>query len=104
MFEKQLIEKIVYEQIPAEIIDSIIIFGSRARNEENEGSDTDIFIVTKDNIERKERFTYCKKLRRAFASILNGVDIIIEPIDEFKKFCHVAGTIENTVYMEGVRL
>lgn len=104
MFEKQLIEKVVYEQIPAEIIDSIMIFGSRAKNEENEDSDTDIFILTKDNIERKERLTYCKKIRQAFASLLNGVDVIIEPIEEYKKFCHVIGSIENTLFREGIKL
>ena len=104
MFEKKLIEKVVYEQIPAEIIDSIMVFGSRAKNEENEDSDTDIFIVTKVNMERSERFTYCKKIRLAFASVLNGVDVIIEPIEEYKKFCHVAGSIENIVFMEGVRI
>lgn len=104
MFNKELLKKVVYEQVPSEIIDSIIVFGSRARGDETPDSDTDIFIVTKTDLERKERFDFCKKIRVAFAKELNGVDVIVKPKNEFERFCNIPGALEYNVLKEGIRL
>lgn len=57
-------------------VESIILFGSRARGDFTSNSDYDFLIVTKDTFTIKEKMSISKALREALAEIYIPADII----------------------------
>ena len=47
MLKYDIIKDAVYEAIPSSIVEQIILFGSQARGDSVEGSDTDVCVIIK---------------------------------------------------------
>jgi len=105
MFDKEVIKKVVYDIIPADLIDQVIIFGSRARDEETNDSDTDICIIFKDELPREDIKRYRGNLNKIFAFDHHmPTDIIMKSNYVFNRYRGVIGGIEYEIAKDGVRL
>ena len=78
---KEIIDRIVEEISP----DKIILFGSRATDEDIDNSDYDIFILKKGISNRRKLE---QKVYHRFIGINAGIDIIIDTPERFEKLKH----------------
>ena len=97
--------KEILEEIGIEY-SSILLFGSRARNDFGEESDWDFMIIIKDRIDIKERRGLWYKVYRRFHDHFPTipVDIILKDEQSFENEKKVANTIANEVYLEGIEV
>ena len=100
-----IIKSTVYEIIPPSIIEQIIIFGSCARGDDTEDSDTDICIILLSDLDRNRIKSYRYELNKIFAiKYRMPTDIIFKISYEYKRYKDVAGAIEYAIATEGVPL
>lgn len=105
MFDKEIIKTVVYDTVPADLIEQVIVFGSRARDQENADSDTDICIIFKDELTRDDIKRYRTALNKIFAFDYNmPTDIVMKSSYTFNRYKSVIGGIENSIAREGIRL
>ena len=105
MFDGEIIKKVIYDTIPADLIEQIIIFGSRARNEENKDSDTDICIIFKDELEWDDKVRYGGVLNKTFVrNYLMDTDILMKSAYTYNRYKGVVGGIEYEISKDGVKL
>ncbi len=79
----------------------IIVFGSYARGDANEGSDLDLLVVEKDVPDKASEYL---KVHRAVGSIGVGVDVVIFSQYEFERRSQVPGTMPYWAKKEGLLL
>lgn len=97
--------KIIKDSTDSLMPDSrILLFGSRARNENTEDSDYDFLIITKNTIETQEKRNYKSILRKLLAKHKIPADILIQSEDEVKKKKRITGHIINSILTEGIYL
>lgn len=84
----------------------IIVFGSRARGNSEEGSDWDILIILKKTVDVKAKKDLWLKIYKKFHEYfpLISIDIILKDVESFEKEKTIANTISNEVYLEGVEI
>ena len=85
-------------------VDSIILFGSRARGDYKEGSDWDFFVVIDKNIFKEDMKMILRNIRRRMA--LNNIsnDIVIKSKDIYKNQKNDTGFLSYYVNKEGVNI
>ena len=76
----------------------VVLFGSYARGDADEGSDLDLLVI-EQSVENKAR-EYLK-LHRAVGSIGVGVDVLVLSRQEFDRRSQVPGTIPYWAKKEG---
>lgn len=88
------VRRIVEAAHPAKVI----LFGSRARGDEDKGSDLDLMVI-----ENREPDTYDEmvRLRKAVGSVGVGVDILVYSQAEFERRSQVPGTVLYWARKEG---
>ena len=104
MAENQIIETIKstsHEYLPDA---EVLLFGSRARKEENSDSDYDIFLVTKTNLTPKEKLTLRTKIRKALLSFGIRSDILIQSESEVAKKKKLPGHVVSRILREAILL
>lgn len=100
-----IIKNAIYNIIPAEMIDQVIIFGSNARGDNTAYSDTDICIIMKNELSRDKIKTYRYELNKIFAiKHRMPTDIIFKSSYEYNRYKNVAGAIEYAIASEGISL
>ena len=84
----------------------IIVFGSKAREDYDEGSDWDFLLVLKKPMGAKTKNNLWLKIYKRFHESfpLTSVDIILKDIESFEREKEVANTISNEVYQEGIEV
>jgi predicted nucleotidyltransferase len=70
----------------------IVLFGSYARKEADEGSDVDLLVVARTSIPPRERYA---AVRRLLADFPASFDIIVKTPEEFARWRNV---VNNIVY------
>jgi predicted nucleotidyltransferase len=85
-------------------IESIILFGSRARGDYNEDSDYDILIITKETFPIKEKMHIFNKVNDVLAKMLIPCDIIIKSHDEVDYFRDKINSVVRDAIQEGIVL
>ncbi len=83
---------------------SIILFGSRAREDFTKFSDYDILIVTDKTFEIKDKMNLSKKIREYLAIAGFDVDVIIKSDAEIQFFRDKPGSIVRSALKEGIAL
>ncbi len=78
---------------------AIYLFGSQARNEADENSDLDFFVINESNKPKRQRALEFRKIMRG--NNLYPLDIIVYTPEEFKKERTIKGTIAYSVSKEG---
>ena len=103
--DREIIRKVIYDIVPAELIEQVILFGSRARGEETADSDTDICILFKEEQTREDMKRYRIALNRVFALDYHmATDILMKSRYSYDRYKGVMGGIEYAVAQEGVAL
>ena len=76
----------------------IILFGSYARGDADEGSDLDLLVIEEDVPDKAAEYL---KLHRAIGSLGVGVDVLVFSRDEFARRSQVPGTVPYWAAKEG---
>ena len=85
-------------------VESIILFGSRARGDYNEDSDYDILIVTRETFPFKEKMKISGEIRKRLVKLRISSDIIIKSNDEIDYFRDKIGCVTREALREGIVL
>ena len=100
-----IIRETVYETMPIEAIERILIFGSTARGDAADDSDIDICIITHKELTYEEIKMYRGKMNRIFAFRHHiPTDILLKSSYELSRFGKVIGAIENEILKDGVAI
>lgn len=76
----------------------VILFGSYARGDADEGSDLDLLVVERDVTDKTREYV---KLHRAVGSLGVGVDVLVLSEDEFARRSQLPGTLPYWAAKEG---
>jgi len=105
MFNKEIIKKVIYDTVPVGLIEQVMVFGSRTRNEETADSDTDICIIVKNELPQEEMKRYRIALNKVFPfEYYMPTDVIIKSNNSYNRYKGVIGRIEHAIATEGVQL
>lgn len=96
----------IIREIASRIIPNskILLFGSRARRDNNNDSDYDFLIITKETIDIRKKRTLKSLLRKELAWFKIPADILIQSEDEINSKKEITGHIIKQVLREGVAL
>lgn len=102
MHEK--IKNIINKELLNFSIEKIILFGSRARGDNNFQSDYDIYIILNDNLDwdSKARLTDLILEKLADADIC--ADVILSNKDNYEYYKKFSDTVTHYVFEEGVEI
>lgn len=81
-----------------------MLFGSRARGDNDASSDYDFLVIVDDTVTLKDRRLLAKKIRELFAKKLIGVDILIRTKSEIKEYQKRIWSPVRNALKEGVVL
>ena len=76
----------------------ILLFGSYARGEADEGSDLDLLVIEQAVQNKADEYL---KLHRAIGELGVGVDVVVLSVDEFERRSQVPGTLPYWAKKEG---
>lgn len=82
----------------------ILLFGSRARNDNTMDSDYDFLVITKETIDIRKKRTLKSKMRKELARFKIPADILIQSEDEINLKKEITGHILKQVLREGIAL
>ena len=77
---------------------SVMLFGSYARGDADEGSDLDLLVIERDVPDKAAEYL---KLHRAIGSMGVGVDVLVMSGEEFARRSQVPGTVPYWAAKEG---
>lgn len=97
---------IIKEKVTEFLPDSkVLLFGSMARGDNGKDSDYDIMIITKNNIDLREKFLWMSKIRKTLIYALNApVDVLLNSEEEIKRKRELPGHIVRWALKEGIML
>lgn len=98
MIPEQTIRKAVERLVTAAQPSKIILFGSFARGDSDEGSDLDLLIIEPELVDRYEEMI---RLRDAIGPIGAGVDVLVCSEEEAERRAQVPGTVVYWALKEG---
>lgn len=93
------VREVVRETIP---FVRILLFGSRARNDERTDSDYDFLIVTPNTIEVKKKVSLRSKIRKKLLDKGIRSDILIQSEEELLSKKQIPGHIIRTILKEAI--
>ena len=96
--QQDIIEAAQRARMAAQSPQRVILFGSYARGDANEGSDLDLLVVESEVADKSAEYL---RLHRAIGAIGVGVDVLICSLDEFDRRSQVPGTIPYWAKKEG---
>jgi uncharacterized protein len=82
----------------------ILLFGSRARQENSKDSDYDFMVITKDTLDINQKRFLQSQLRKKLAQHGIPADILIQSDEEIITKKEVAGHIVREIIKEGVAI
>ncbi|OHC65668.1 MAG: DNA polymerase subunit beta [Rhodocyclales bacterium RIFCSPLOWO2_02_FULL_63_24] len=99
MLSQQAIEEVVRRTVAAAHAPSrVIVFGSYARGDADEGSDLDLMVIERDVPSKGEEML---RLNRAIGWVGKGVDVLVYSEQEFERRSAVPGTTPYWARREG---
>ncbi len=104
MTSNQIVENIkttAHEYLPDA---EVLLFGSRARNEERSDSDYDILLITNNNLSPKQKLPLITKIRKALLFLEIRSDILIQSKSEVDKNKDLPGHIVRRILREAILL
>jgi predicted nucleotidyltransferase len=82
----------------------ILLFGSRARNDNSTDSDYDFLIITKNTIETHRKRALKSQLRKELAKHKIPADILIQSEEEIQIKKEITGHILRQIIKEGIAI
>jgi predicted nucleotidyltransferase len=98
MLSEQTIREAVERLVTAARPSKIILFGSFARGDPDEGSDLDLLVIEPELVDRYEEMI---RLRDAIGPIGTGVDVLVYSEEEAERRGRVPGTVVYWALKEG---
>lgn len=99
MLTRQSIEEVVRRAVAAAYTPSrVIVFGSYARGDADEGSDLDLMVIEREVPSKGEEML---RLNRAIGWLGKGVDVLVYSEHEFARRSEVPGTAPYWALREG---
>ena len=92
-----MVERIVERHRPLRVL----LFGSRARGAEHDGSDVDLLVVMGDVTDKRRAAV---EIRRALGDLTVSKDIIVATPDDIETRGQIVGTVLHAALREGVVL
>jgi len=96
-----MIRKIIITIIPDS---KIILFGSRARRDNNQESDYDLLVITRKVFALQEKRILKSLIRKELAKIKIPADVLIQSEDEINSKKEITGHILKKVLQDGIAL
>jgi predicted nucleotidyltransferase len=97
----ELIKKTAHELLPDA---EVLLFGSRARNEDSSDSDYDILLITNSNLSPKEKLPIRTEIRKSLLLLGIRSDILIQSKSEVDKKKKLPGHIVRKILREAIIL
>jgi predicted nucleotidyltransferase len=83
----------------------VLLFGSRARGEQDGHSDFDLLIITPSTFSPQEKIEWSSRLDRAIVKAINApVDLLLNSDEEIRQKQQLPGHIIRSVMKEGMAL
>jgi uncharacterized protein len=82
----------------------VLLFGSRARNDNSNESDYDFLVITKNAIDISKKRAYKSQLRKELAKYKIPADILIQSEEEIRIKKEITGHILKRVMKEGIAI
>lgn len=108
MSSLKIIKKVILSALQKEEFDaqSIFLFGSRARGEEEKLSDYDLLVIVKNEIDTHKKREIRKRIYKELHFALSKIsfDIIVKTAEEFELEKEIPNTISNEAFLEGLEI
>jgi len=105
MISREIVRQVVYSIMPENLVEKIIIFGSIARGDSRDDSDTDICIITREELSEDMLKIYRGRMNYIFAfDYRTATDILIKSGHTYNRYKNVVGAIEYAIAEDGVVL
>jgi len=83
----------------------ILLFGSRARGNQDLRSDYDLLIITSKTLSSSEKVSWSTRLNKALVKAVNApFDLLINSEEEVNQKRHLPGHIIRSIVREGISL
>jgi len=82
----------------------VLLFGSRARNDNSAESDYDFLVITKNTLDIHKKRFYKSQLRKELAKYKIPADILIQSEEEVRLKKEITGHILREVIKEGIAI
>lgn len=93
------IKKVINYYLPDS---DVIMFGSRARGDNQLNSDYDLLIISKDPLDNHQRLHFQAIIRKSLAKLYILADIIIQSRNDIETKSNLPGHIVRSAMKEGV--
>jgi predicted nucleotidyltransferase len=98
------IKEIIKETLKDYTIEKIILFGSRARGDNNKDSDYDVLVILKEDLEREQLYKLTSITRKDLAELLIPIDILIRPARYVDYMKNKIGNVISYATEEGIEI
>ncbi len=83
----------------------IVVFGSRARGDDNADSDYDLLVITPNELSQKEKLSWSSQLDRAIVKAIHApIDLLMYSENEIRQKQLLPGHIVRAAMRDGIAL
>ncbi|KXK56158.1 MAG: Nucleotidyltransferase domain protein [Chlorobi bacterium OLB5] len=101
---KEKIRNIIEQNLNGYTLEKIILFGSRARGNNDIDSDYDVLVIIKEEPDWITRENLCSKIRKVMAKEDVNIDILIRSSNYIETVQNEQGNVINTAIEEGIEM
>lgn len=101
---KDKIRNIIENNLNGYTLEKIILFGSRAKQENNIESDYDVLVIIREEPDWIIREDLCSKIRKVMAKEDINIDLLIRSSNYIETVQNEKGNVINTAIEEGIEM
>lgn len=101
---KEKIRNIIEKNLNGYTLEKIILFGSRARGNNDTDSDYDVLVIIKEEPDWISRENVCSEIRKVLAKEDINIDLLIRSSNYIETVQDEQGNVINTAIEEGIEM
>lgn len=101
---KEKIRNIIEKNLNGYTLEKIILFGSRARGNNDTDSDYDVLVIIKEEPDWISRENVCSEIRKVMAKEDINIDLLIRSSKYIQTVQNEQGNVINTAIEEGIEM
>lgn len=101
---KEKIRNIIEKNLNGYTLEKIILFGSRARGNNDTDSDYDVLVIIKEEPDWISRENVCSEIRKVMAKEDINIDLLIRSSNYIETVQDEQGNVINTAIEEGIEM
>lgn len=101
---KEKIRNIIEKNLNGYTLEKIILFGSRARGNNDTDSDYDVLVIIKEEPDWISRENVCSEIRKVMAKEDINIDLLIRSSYYIETVQNEQGNVINTAIEEGIEM